>query len=91
MMKDLPVSYLFKTARGEVGIMEVLGNAEVKHEGWTEKGMKFRYKLVQGTGTTTPAAATKSSLVFGPEMEGLQAVIEVTPGEPQDRSPAGWD
>jgi serine/threonine protein kinase len=80
--KDFPITYLFKTARGEVGIMEVKGVVDDQRDGWIEKGMKFRYKLVQGTGTTTPAATTKSSLVFGPETRGLQAAIEVTPGEP---------
>jgi hypothetical protein len=82
MKKDLPVSYLFKTARGEVGVMEVLGTVEVKHKDWTEQGMKFRYKLVKGTGTPMAAAPAKSSLVFGAEMQGLQAALEVTPGEP---------
>ena len=62
--------------------MEVLGVVDDQRDGWNEKGMKFRYKLVQGTGTTTAAATTKSSLVFGPETRGLQAAIEVTPGEP---------
>ncbi len=80
--KELPITYLFKTARGEQGIMEVLGVMDDKRNGWIEKGMKFRYKLVQGTGTAPPAATTKSSLVFGPETRGFQAAIEVTPGEP---------
>ncbi len=79
MKTDLPFSYLFKTSRGEVGVMQVLGSVEVKHEGWTENGMKFRYKLVQGTGTTTTAAPP---LVFGAGAQGLQAALEVTPGEP---------
>ena len=80
--KELPVTYLFKTARGEVGMMEVIGVVEDKREGWVEKAMKFRYKLVQGTGTPPAAAHTPSTLVFGPETKGLQAAIKVTPGEP---------
>lgn len=77
--KELPATYLFRTARGEVGIMEVLGVAEVKHTGWTEKGMKFHYKLVQGTGTTTVATP---ALIFGQGTQGFQAALQVTPGEP---------
>ena len=81
--RELPITYLFKTTRGEMGIMEVLGTVEEKHDGWTERGMKFRYKLVQGTGTPPPAAvAAKSSLVFGQETKGLRAAHKVTPGEP---------
>jgi hypothetical protein len=80
--KELPIIYLFKTANGEVGLMEVLGVVENQRNGWNENGMKFRYKLVQGTGTANAAATTKSSLVFGPETQGLQAALEVTPGEP---------
>ncbi|MEA3212535.1 MAG: eukaryotic-like serine/threonine-protein kinase [Chthoniobacter sp.] len=80
--KEFPITYLFKTARGEVGLMEVMGVVNDQRDGWIEKGMKFRYKLVQGTGTTPPAATPKSSLVFGPETRGLQAAVAVTPGEP---------
>jgi hypothetical protein len=79
MKKDLPFSYLFKTACGEVGIMEVLGVVDEKREGWTERGMKFRYKLVQGAGTKNIA---KPGLNFGEATQGLQAALEVTPGEP---------
>ena len=50
--KEFPVTYLFKTVRGEVGIMEVSG--AVKDE--RGDGMKFRYKLVQGGATNAPAA-----------------------------------
>jgi tRNA A-37 threonylcarbamoyl transferase component Bud32 len=82
--KDFPITYLFKTERGEVGIMEVLGTAEVQHKDWTEKGMKFRYKLVQGTGTTKigPSKIILPQLNFGKETQGLQAALTVTPGEP---------
>ncbi len=77
MKKELPLTYLFKTARGEVGMMEVLGVAGEKKDGWTENGMKFRYKLVQGSETTaTPP------LIYGEGTQGLQAALEVTPGEP---------
>jgi len=81
---EFPITYLFKTARGEVGIMEVLGTVEVKHGDWSEHGMKFRYKLVQGTGTTTitPSKITLPQLNFGKETQGLQAALTVTPGEP---------
>ena len=78
--KDFPITYLFKTARGELGIMEVLGVVNDQRDGWVEKGMKFRYKLVEGGGTKV--APTPPSLVFGPETRGLQAALEVTPGEP---------
>ena len=80
--KELPITYLFKTARGEVGLMEVMGVVEDQRDGWNQRGMKFRYKLVQGTGTAPPAPTAKSALVFGPETRGLQAAVEVTPGEP---------
>jgi tRNA A-37 threonylcarbamoyl transferase component Bud32 len=80
--KELPITYLFKTARGEMGIMEVMGVVDGLRDSWNEKGVRFRYRLVQGTGTTTPAAATKSSLVFGPETGGMQAALDITPGEP---------
>ncbi len=81
---EFPITYLFKTARGEVGIMEVLGTVEIKHGDWSERGMKFRYKLVQGTGTTTiiPSKITLPKLNFGKESQGLQAALVVTPGEP---------
>ena len=78
--EELPITYLFKTARGEVGLMEVMGVMDVKRDGWIEKGMKFRYKLVQGTGASTAVATPP--LVFGPESNGLRAAVEVTPGEP---------
>ena len=86
----LPITYLFKTAHGETGVMEVLGTVATEHNG---RGMKFRYKLVKGAGTTTEAAAAAraanagsslagSSLVWGPAVQGLEAALEVTPGEP---------
>ncbi len=77
--KELPATYLFRTARGQLGIMEVLGAVDTKHADWTENGMKFRYKLVQGTGTTTVATPP---LIFGQGTQGLQAALHVTPGEP---------
>jgi len=77
--KELPLAYLFRTARGEVGIMEVLGAVDEKHADWTEKGMKFRYKLVLGTGPTTVATPP---LIFGQGTQGLHAALLVTPGEP---------
>ena len=79
--QDLPITYLFKTARGEVGLMEIIGVVGDKRDGWLEKGMKFRYKLVQSAGTGG-AAAVKSSLPLGPMTNGLQAALEVTPGDP---------
>ena len=77
--KDFPITYLFKTARGEVGIMEVQG-VVADERADNGHGMKFRYKLVQGTGTSTVAAT--ASLAYGPETNGLKAAVEVTPGEP---------
>jgi serine/threonine protein kinase len=44
--KDFPATYLFKTARGECGILQILGVAD-ESPGWNQLGMKFRYKLVQ--------------------------------------------
>jgi hypothetical protein len=79
MKQDLPTTYLFKTARGEVGMMEVQGTVDEKRDGWTERGTKFRYKLVQDAGTATVAPPP---LVFGEGARGLQAALEVTPGEP---------
>jgi hypothetical protein len=76
---ELPSTYLFKTARGEVGIMEVQ-EVVADEQSDSSRSMKFRYKLVQGTGTSNVAATPP--LVFGPEFRGLQAAVEVTPGEP---------
>ena len=48
--QDLPVTYLFKTVRGEVGILEILDIVEDErgHSGSGKAyGMKFRYKMVQ--------------------------------------------
>jgi hypothetical protein len=55
--RDLPITYLFKTARGETGIMQILGAVEDKR-GDGGRGIKFRYKLVQG-GAPKPAAAAE--------------------------------
>ena len=55
LTRELPITYLFKTGRGETGIMQILGAVEDKR-GDDERGMKFRYKLVQGG--VQPAAAT---------------------------------
>ncbi len=45
--KDFPATYLFKTARGACGLLQILGAAE-DPRAWNGHGMKFRYKLVQG-------------------------------------------
>ena len=70
--KDFPVTYLFKTVRDEVGIMEVFG--AVKDE--RGDGMKFRYKLVQGVATTPATSATAQGSVFG-----LRAERMITTGD----------
>jgi hypothetical protein len=44
--KDFPATYLFKTARGECGILQILSVPD-ESSGWNQVGMKFRYKLVQ--------------------------------------------
>ena len=47
--QDLPITYLFKTVRGEVGSMEILDIVEDErgHSGDGEGyGMKFRYRMV---------------------------------------------
>ena len=48
--KDFPVTYLFKTAGGEMGIIQILGVVEDERGysgGSKGRGMKFRYKLVE--------------------------------------------
>ena len=77
---QLPATYLFKTARGEMGVMEVLGAVTDNRDGWNGHGLKLRYKLVTGTLPETPAAG--SALVYGLVSNGLQAAVEVMPGEP---------
>src|SRR5205085_8794102 len=42
--KDFPATYLFKTARGECGILQILGFTEEKPN---PGGVKIRYKLVE--------------------------------------------
>ena len=49
-MKDIPITCLFKTSGGGLGVMEILGVVE-DERGYHDKddkgrGMKFRYKLV---------------------------------------------
>ncbi|MGA2615986.1 MAG: protein kinase [Thermoguttaceae bacterium] len=73
--KELPVSYLFKTSRGEVGILQVIGAVE-DERGSNGRGMKFRYKLVQGG---APETAAGQNLSFGPVVNGLQAAVELKP------------
>jgi hypothetical protein len=62
--------------------MEVLGVVDDQRDGWKEKGMKFRYKLVQGTGTTTTAAGHEVVTRLRTGNAGLASALEVTPGEP---------
>ncbi|MDB6139976.1 MAG: putative serine/threonine-protein kinase pknB, partial [Verrucomicrobiaceae bacterium] len=77
---DFPITYLFKTARGEAGLMEVLGVVDDARDGWKEKGMRFRYKMVRGDkAPNTPAGPV---LAFGPANNGLQAALELIPGDP---------
>ena len=48
--KDLPITYLFKTVRGGVGILEILGIVEDErgHSGDGKGyGVKFRYRMVR--------------------------------------------
>jgi hypothetical protein len=61
--KDFPATYLFKTARGECGLLQILGVSD------EPLGMKFRYKLVEGVAASpaTPASAHIPS--FGPVIE----------------------
>lgn len=44
--KDLPALFLFKTAQGNFGMLHILGITE-DSSGGSDRGMKFRYKLVQ--------------------------------------------
>ncbi len=56
---ELPLTYLFKTSRGEMGILQLLDNVEsdLGYRGSDKKGrgVKLRYKLVTQTGQ--PSAA----------------------------------
>jgi len=69
LKKNLPATYLFKTAHGEIGLMQVLGIVEDErgYHGHDNKGhgVKFRYKLVQGA-TSAQLSATPA---FGPVIE----------------------
>ena len=61
LKKNLPATYLFKTAHGEIGLIQVLGiidDARGFHgNGNKGRGMKFRYKLVRdSTRDTDPAS-----------------------------------
>ena len=71
--EDLPVTYFFKTVRGEVGILEILDIVMDKrgHSGDGKGyGIKFRYKMVrhqndepaEQDGAVQPATAPKSKL-----------------------------
>ena len=44
--KDLPATYLFKTGRGECGILQLLGVAD-DPRGYGKLGLKLRYKLIE--------------------------------------------
>ncbi len=44
--KHLPATYIFKTSRGESGLLQVLG-ATNNPSGWNGHAMNFRYRLVQ--------------------------------------------
>ena len=44
--QEIPITYLFKTVRSEVGIMEILDIVE-DDRGYAGDGMKFRYKMVR--------------------------------------------
>lgn len=83
MTKDLPITYLFKTSRGEVGIMQVLGVVEDERashgEGYKGYGMKFRYRLVLSVqktqDTATPTAWTEQPLRLEIELVDGTTVI----------------
>ena len=58
---DLPQTYLFKTSRGEVGILELLAVVDDgKGLHALGNGLKFRYKLVQAEATTAVSKAIGS-------------------------------
>jgi WD40 repeat protein len=82
-VKDLPVTYLFKTARGEVGIMQILGIVEdergITGSGDKGHGMKFRYKLVEADGETSVKRAKAASI---PAAENPNAEPSVPSGPP---------
>jgi predicted Ser/Thr protein kinase/uncharacterized integral membrane protein len=58
--KDFPDTYLFKTAIGECGILQVLGITEEAVD-WNRLGMRFRYKLVQLAGASSHASQPQTT------------------------------
>jgi serine/threonine protein kinase len=81
-VKDCPITYLFKTSRGEVGIMEILGVVEDKRDGGIRKGMKFRYKLVQNGQPSAelnpkPKSASTSLLATKDQVKQINNLIKL--------------
>ncbi|MGA2066699.1 MAG: protein kinase [Thermoguttaceae bacterium] len=85
--EDLPVVYLFKTSRGEVGLMEVLSVVEDERgdhcEGEKGSGMKFRYKLVQGGAAKTASAAKPATPNSNPKATAPVTIEVKEPGAAQ--------
>ena len=69
--KDLPITYLFKTAHGECGIMQIIGAVEDERgyhgQGAKGYGMKFRYKLVRES-AAAPLAPVASAETWTPTL-----------------------
>jgi predicted Ser/Thr protein kinase len=47
--KDFPATCLFKTARGDHGLLQIIGVTEAA-QGWNRHGVRIRYKLIQAAG-----------------------------------------
>ena len=85
--KELPQTWLFKTSRGEMGILELLDivpdERGVHHEGEKGYGVKLRYKLVNNTQPQSSAALPHSATATDPPrqvvaefLRRLKAAIE---------------
>jgi hypothetical protein len=78
--KDFPATYLFKTAIGECGLLQILG-VTADPRGWNRFGMKFRYRLVHvQESTPSPGGVrTITGLMSDPQFKGPAA--PANPGE----------
>jgi WD40 repeat protein len=85
-VKELPATYLFKTARGEVGIMEILGIVEDARgfhgSGGQGQGMKFRYKLALGPGDKLPKRQAADAVPVAEKADAKAADVHAPIGAP---------
>ncbi|MCX7044360.1 MAG: protein kinase [Candidatus Sumerlaeota bacterium] len=82
--KELPVTYLFRTSRGETGIMQILDVVEDERayhgEGYKGYGMKFRYKLTQPSqpsGKNSPRAAGLKDELLRTQLRQAQEALTI--------------